>query len=501
MERRAFLNGMASTAIGLIATGCSRDAILSVRVAVDGEVAGRSIPTDFIGLSYESSILTPGNYFTPGNDFVLELIRSLGKSGIIRIGGNTSEQTVWRPERASAAQSGTFVITPAAIDRLAGALRIIGWQLIYGLNLARGEPEDAAAEAAYVADAVGPQLLAFQIGNEPDGFRYDFETFLRKWRLFQSAIISRVPSASFAGPDVATNTDWVAKFAAAKPRGLTLLTRHYYADGPAGASNITLANLVRSSQRVVPLLKSLRSISGKSGLPFRIVEANSIFNEGQPGVSDTLGAALWALELMFQIATADGAGINLHTGANNNHPAEDKAYTPIARTDGGHYRATPLYYGMLAFAIAGRGTLVPLQCVPNYPQLNAFATRADDGTFRFCLINKDSAHLGRVSISPVGRYTRASILRLVGPAAEATRGVTLGGTAVDVFGRWVPSSDETLSADREEIVVYLPTNSAAVVSLSPNEGTRAGFIRSLRQRATVSKCAHFRLAADSGLPF
>jgi len=28
-------------------------------------------------------------------------------------------------------------------------------------------PEDAAAEAAYVARATGPQLLAFQIGNEP----------------------------------------------------------------------------------------------------------------------------------------------------------------------------------------------------------------------------------------------------------------------------------------------------------------------------------------------
>jgi hypothetical protein len=29
------------------------------------------------------------------------------------------------------------VITPAHIDRLAAALRLLGWKLIYGLNLAR----------------------------------------------------------------------------------------------------------------------------------------------------------------------------------------------------------------------------------------------------------------------------------------------------------------------------------------------------------------------------
>jgi len=62
------------------------------------------------------------------------------------------------------------VITPATIDRLAAALRVLGWRLIYGLNLARGAAAEAAEEAAYVANAVGANLLAFQIGNEPDGF-------------------------------------------------------------------------------------------------------------------------------------------------------------------------------------------------------------------------------------------------------------------------------------------------------------------------------------------
>ena len=90
-----------------------------------------------------------------------------------------------------------FGITPASIDRLAATLSILRWRLIYGLNLARGTPQAAADEAAYVAQAIGPRLLAFQIGNEPDGFGrwnkarpqgYDVDAFLADWTKFHAAI-------------------------------------------------------------------------------------------------------------------------------------------------------------------------------------------------------------------------------------------------------------------------------------------------------------------------
>jgi hypothetical protein len=94
--------------------------------------------------------------------------------------------------------------------------RILGWKLIYGLNLAGGTPEEAAEEAAYVSRAIGSHLLAFQIGNEPDGFgrwmprstkTYDAAAFIAEWRTFHNAVRARVRDAPFAGPDVATATD------------------------------------------------------------------------------------------------------------------------------------------------------------------------------------------------------------------------------------------------------------------------------------------------------
>ena len=92
---------------------------------------------DFIGLSYESAILAGADYFTPNNASTLGLIRSLGESGVIRIGGNTSERTVWGADAKPVRPAG-LVIAPANIDRLATALRVLGWKLIYGLNI-RGE--------------------------------------------------------------------------------------------------------------------------------------------------------------------------------------------------------------------------------------------------------------------------------------------------------------------------------------------------------------------------
>jgi hypothetical protein len=473
IARRRLLYGAAAAAAGLLARSRARaqgdaDALLTV----GDRDAGRPIAPDFVGLSYESAILAGGDYFTPDNASVLGLIRRLGPNGVLRIGGNTSERTVWRAEAAPAAP-GSFVITPASIDRLAATLRILGWKLVYGLNLARGTPEEAAAEAAYVARAVGDDLMAFQIGNEPDGFgrwtavrpqSYDVAAYLAEWRAFHAAVRARVPDARFAGPDVAAATDWVDAFAAARPEGLVLLTRHYYADGPSGAPHVSLERLLHSGGQIAPVLDELARTGRAYGLPWRIIEANSIYDEGQPGVSDTLGAALWGLELMFQAAEAGAAGVNFHAGVHNRRPADDKAYTPIARGEAGRHRARPLYYAMLMFALAARGALVPVRLATDMRALAAFAVRVPEGALVIFLINKDFARTVLVRIDPGRSFGYASVTRLAGPAADATLGITLGAASVDDFGRWAPDALEGYWANRE-LTVHVPAMRAVVVSL------------------------------------
>jgi hypothetical protein len=469
MERRSFLTGLASVATlggrqSLAATACV------ARLSVPYDEPGPPITADFIGLSYESGLLAGRSYFTPANRSLIGLIRRLGADGVLRIGGNTSERTVFWPG-GEPGPADAHVIGPADIDRLAATLQQLQWRLIYGLNLARGTPQQAAAEAAYVMQAVGPRLLAFQIGNEPDGFgrwsevrppNYDFESFLSEWQPFHEAIRARLPDAPFAGPDVAAETGWVAAFARAAPAGLVLLTRHYYADGPASDSHVTLANLLRSEPQVEPILAALQRTASRFGKPYRIAETNSVFQGGRPGVSDTLGAALWGLELMFQVAAAGGAGINFHAG-------DDKVYTPIAGSGPAPHQARPLYYGMLLFAQGARGVLLPARLDPAAPGheppagLRAFAAR-EGATLRVTLINKNAGRDFCVEIDPGAQFRRVSVVRLLGPSAEARSGVTLGGAAVDAFGGWEPSYPEPIKLAERVFQCDLPAASAALIS-------------------------------------
>ena len=437
------------------------------RLRVDYEDAGRTIARDFTGLSYESAVVTANDFFTADNRTLLRLLRTLGPEGVLRIGGNTSERTLWRTQDTPAPPE-NFVITPFAIDRLGGFLRALGWRLIYGLNLATGAPEEAAAEAAYVARAAGPQLLAFQIGNEPDGFgrwsgvrpkTYDTAAFLNEWRRFHAAIRAAVPDARFAGPDVAAETKWIAPFADAAAPGVVMLTRHYYADGPASNPAVTLAKLMRSAGQIVPTLAEMAAIGTAHGLPWRIAETNSVYAGGRPRVSDTLGAALWGAELMFQIAAAGGAGVNFHAG-------EDKVYTPISHGrsgGGGGLTARPLYYGMLMFAQAG-GDLVPARLDSGGAAISAYAVRAADGALRLVVINKD-VRAALMRIEPGRRFANGDVSRLAAPALDATAGVRLAGAAVDDYGGWAPAAGEAAQFDGGAIVLDIPGASAALVTL------------------------------------
>jgi hypothetical protein len=148
MNRRRFRLSLAGGGAALVAPASAQDPPPVAHV--DYEDVGRTIASDFIGLSYESAVVAANDFFTADNRTLLRLLRTLGSEGVLRIGGNTSERTLWRTQDTAAPRE-NFVITPSAIDRLAGFLRALGWRLIYGLNLAAGTPEDAAAEAAYVA--------------------------------------------------------------------------------------------------------------------------------------------------------------------------------------------------------------------------------------------------------------------------------------------------------------------------------------------------------------
>src|SRR5258708_4938773 len=144
MDRRRFLLGLAGGGAALLGRASAQDGPAMARLRIDYEDAGRTIARDFTGLSYESAVVAANDFFTADNRTLLRLLRTLGSEGVLRIGGNTSERTLWRTQDAPAPPE-NFVISPFAIDRLGGFLRALRWRLIYGLNLATRTPADVAA--------------------------------------------------------------------------------------------------------------------------------------------------------------------------------------------------------------------------------------------------------------------------------------------------------------------------------------------------------------------
>jgi hypothetical protein len=148
-------------------------------------------------------------YFCPRTT-PFSLVRHLGTTGVIRIGGNSSDRPSLRRG---------LTIQRTHVEHLAAFLSATGWQLIYGLNFGSGTAEQAATEAEMVPQIVGPQLLAFQFGNEPDLFRvdirkpnYNCSDYLAEWGEFLKALRTRVPGAALAGPDIAFDATWLAPF-------------------------------------------------------------------------------------------------------------------------------------------------------------------------------------------------------------------------------------------------------------------------------------------------
>lgn len=496
MDRRSFLksSALASGAALFGRMGVAQPAsAVSIRLTLDASRRGNPIPADFTGLSYETAQLSQPEFFSPDNEELVGFIRRLGASGVLRIGGNTSEYCYWTPNGATenpATRNENEAnvipqalgavgpdkghrpppprkITPQAVENLRGFIDATGWKLIYGLNMGTESAETAADEAAFVMRTMGDKLIAFQLCNEPDlfyrnGLRksdYNYAQFAQEWQHFFEVIRKRVPNAPFAGPDTAFNTEWLVPFAKQFKNDVAFLSQHYYAEGPPEDPSMTIARLLKPNPRLEAEFKGMQQTKADSGLPFRLAETNSCYQGGKAGVSDTFASALWSADLMYQLAAAGGVGINLHGGGYG-------WYTPIAGTVRDGFTARPIYYGMLLFAEAGPGHLVDARIENGdaAPLVTAYGVASDGGALKAAIFNKHDDRAVRLTVGGVGNASGARVLRLTAPRLDDTQDVTLGINPVGASGAWTAEREDTIAVRDGAATVDLPAGSAALVT-------------------------------------
>ncbi len=485
MNRRKFLRSTAATAVlSAFPRVLRADLIASVsaRLTLQPNQPGQPIAKDFLGFSYETAQLSDPEYFSTGNAAFAGFLRPLGQ-GVLRIGGNSSEYAFWTPHPAknASAQSSAPVgpdsghkpppstqTTPESIRNLRQFLDMIDWRAMYGLNLGKGTPAQAAEEAAFVSETLGDRLISFQIGNEADLFHknglrspdYDYAAFAGDWKTFRDAVKARVPEAKFAGPDTAGTSDWLVRFAQQFDKDIVELSTHYYALGPASNPAMNIERLLGpENPRWESGVPRIRQAMAESHLPYRLTETNSCYGGGKPGVSNTFASSLWALDLMFQVLAVGGCGINFHGGGYG-------WYAPIVGTLENGFVARPEYYALLAMAqlLGGRMVESQLDAGDAGPLFVAYAAQDAQGRLRAVAINKDAEKNVRLKVQANASAERISLERLIAPTLDDEQDTTFAGSPVGAEGSFRPSRVEHISVSNGSAECEIPAGSAALLS-------------------------------------
>jgi hypothetical protein len=470
MNRRDFIARSALAGLALATPAALADTT-AARVSVRVGLSLGTIAPDFLGLGYEISSVARSGLLSPANRIYVELVRTLGFEGVVRVGGNTADYARYAATATPVSSPYGTTVNDRALKELGRFLEATGWKLIWALNLGSGSEQDAVAEAKAVVAVARHRLLAFEIGNEPDLFSrekhrppgYDYERWLADYRRYKTALRAQLPGIPLAGPDAAGKTDWVSRFAVDEGKDIVLLTHHYYREGQNPGS--TIGKLLGVDPKLQPQLDQLRTASQRCGVPYRICEVNSFSGGGQPGVSDTMASALWVLDYMFTLASHSCCGVNLETGVNQ--LGFISSYSPIGDDEQSHYTARPEYYGMLAFSLAGRGELLHAEVNAITTEIKAYATRSKDSALTFTLINKGST-AAIMQLDTGSQEREASVLRLEGPALDARTKITLGGAEVTSAGAWKPTKIEKLPVTRGQLAISVAATGAAIVRVFPS---------------------------------
>jgi hypothetical protein len=344
LTRRDLLQGSAALAAVSFLPGCSSSnttaaatvtnpqpvpagTLTPATVTVGSTTAG-SIGAAFAGLSYEKNTLSSAvPLFTGSNTGLIAMFQRLGTS-VLRIGGNSVDKNVWTPNGPGQTVG---QIAPSDVNSLAAFLKATGWKCLYGINLEgtaaaspyKTTPALAAAEVAYVSQALGSSLLGIEIGNECDlygdsgnyyyGTGWSLSAFETLWSQFRSAILAVTPAVTITGPaDGSHESTWTVPFGQyATSSQISLLTQHYYrADGSLPTS--TAAFLVTPDATLISNLQILQAGAQAIGVPYRMSECNSFYNGGAPGISDSYASSLWVLDYLFNCAQYGASGVNFH---------------------------------------------------------------------------------------------------------------------------------------------------------------------------------------------
>jgi Glycosyl hydrolase family 79 C-terminal beta domain len=469
-----------------------------VTVHVSHSAVGRPIPSGFVGFSFEYQAVREYTGSNPHaiNPVLVQLIRNVApnQSPVLRIGGNSADETWW-PTRAIRCTPGiTYTLTRSWLNTTRALAADTGAHMILDLNLKLNRAAEVSAEARAFQSGIGSSRIdAFEIGNEPELYpitpyyyltpnstpvyprpkTYNFRAYAREMSGFSKDVDGTV----LAGPATGS-LGWLShlKKLFAAESGMKTVTYHRYPlikcfTQPGDPNYPSIPNLLNptSARGLLTGAGKYIALAHEHHATFRVDELNSVACKGQAGVSDTFASALWMVDTLFAMARSGVDGVNIHTLPEANyHPFTFESVD-------GHWlgEVKPEYYGILLFTEAAPpGSRLLAVGTPSDPDMRVRAALTPAGQINVVLINDSLSDAKTVRLAQPGGATKAALVEhLTAPSAAATAGVTLAGQSFGaetstgtLEGSFRPGR---LKAVNGQYVIQLPAASAAMVSFAP----------------------------------
>ncbi|KHN98698.1 glycoside hydrolase family 79 protein [Metarhizium album ARSEF 1941] len=377
------------SAIVVALSGAVAAAAETFDVPSNPSVSGQ--PLDgFVSYSIEFSSFPDyaGNLSHP-NTYSYNLINNIhamsGHYPVFRVGGNTQDFALYNASQTTALIG---VVDPRKSPDYPTTITIgksyfesyatwPGVRFSHGFNMGLGGKTPQGREtlvhtAPLACEALRRgNLYAWEYGNEPDLFTtgpyaprpegWTETDMAAEWLAGTDVIRSQVkrhcpelkvdlmaPSNAGVSNALTASNMWASGLN--RRRDIAIFSTHNYIDGakvPGVTLQGTLMNHTRTRLSVDAHVAEYKTVfeTARPAPPLVFGEANSLYNQGRPGLSNTFGAALWAVDFNMYSATVGFKRVHMHQGTNYRY----QAWQPVA-TDATAIGTKAPYYASMAAA-------------------------------------------------------------------------------------------------------------------------------------------------------
>eukprot|EP01102_Stenamoeba_stenopodia_P007627 TRINITY_DN2143_c0_g1_i2.p1 TRINITY_DN2143_c0_g1~~TRINITY_DN2143_c0_g1_i2.p1 ORF type:complete len:300 (-),score=40.39 TRINITY_DN2143_c0_g1_i2:283-1182(-) len=240
---------------------------------------------------------------------------------------------------------------------------------------------------------------------------------------------------------------------------------HHYSGSACNGHIPSLSQLLEDEASVgaVEFQADWIKLTHEAGLIYRQGEANSISCGGYSGVSNVFGAALWALDYMFNLANVSADGVNFHNSgqAYYNAISYNSSSSDVPSVH-------PLYYAIYAMAktIGTGAKLVPYNITQSTNEMIKIwsVVNDDNQTIHVVVIHKDmnATQPATITLSLANDYqSTAQLTRLTAPSVTSEYGLNFAGQTFDGSQDGYPVGEETYTT------VTMNSNRQFVFTLDP----------------------------------